>query len=141
MLAAGGHRHRRPGRLRGKTPQRVLSANLPLKPLGNLVRENWRVVGWRSNESFPACAFFLFFKNPQWRSVLAHQFHCFRSWSAQERQFKAIPKLWYHQLISHPSRTMLRVIINRLKPKAEEVLAEEQAGFRPGRNPVEQILQ
>ena len=35
-------------------------------------------------------------------------------------------------LISHPSKIMLRVIFNRLGAKAEELLAEEQAGFRPG---------
>ena len=29
---------------------------------------------------------------------------------------------------------MLRVILNRLKAKAEELLAEDQAGFRPGRS-------
>ena len=34
---------------------------------------------------------------------------------------------------------MLRVILKRLKTKAEELLAEEQAGFRPGRSTVEQI--
>ena len=41
-------------------------------------------------------------------------------------------------LISHPSKIMLRIILNRLKTKAEELLAEEQAGFRPGRSTVEQ---
>ena len=41
-------------------------------------------------------------------------------------------------LISHPSKIMLRVILNRLKDKAEELLAEEQADFRPGT--VEQIF-
>ena len=35
---------------------------------------------------------------------------------------------------------MLRVILNRLKAKAEELLAEERAGFRPGPSTVEQIL-
>ena len=35
---------------------------------------------------------------------------------------------------------MLRVILNRLKAKAEELLAEEQAGFRPGSSLVEQTL-
>ena len=35
---------------------------------------------------------------------------------------------------------MLRVIPNRLKAKSEELLAEEQAGFRPGRSTVEQIF-
>ncbi|GFR92326.1 endonuclease-reverse transcriptase [Elysia marginata] len=43
-------------------------------------------------------------------------------------------------LISHPSKVMLRVILNRLKPKAEEILAEKQAGFRAGRSTVEQIF-
>jgi hypothetical protein len=35
---------------------------------------------------------------------------------------------------------MLRIILNRLKSRAEEVLAEEQAGFRAGRSTVEQIF-
>ena len=35
---------------------------------------------------------------------------------------------------------MLRVILNRLKAKTEELLAEEQAGFRSGRSTVEQIF-
>ncbi|KAH3699575.1 hypothetical protein DPMN_074533 [Dreissena polymorpha] len=29
-------------------------------------------------------------------------------------------------IISHPSKVMLRIILNRLKSKAEELLAEEQ---------------
>ena len=40
--------------------------------------------------------------------------------------------------INHPGKIMLRVILTRLKTKAEELLAEEQAGFRPGRSTVEQ---
>ena len=43
-------------------------------------------------------------------------------------------------LISHTSKIMLRVILNRLKKEAEEHLAEEQAGFRTGRSTVEQIF-
>ena len=35
---------------------------------------------------------------------------------------------------------MLKVILNRLKPKAEEVIAEEQAAFRAGRSTTEQIF-
>ena len=38
-------------------------------------------------------------------------------------------------LISHSSKVMLKVILNRLKPQAEEIIAEEQAGFRAGRSP------
>ncbi|BFZ08471.1 hypothetical protein BsWGS_11510 [Bradybaena similaris] len=35
---------------------------------------------------------------------------------------------------------MLKIILNRLKPQAEEIIAEEQAGFRKGRSTVEQIF-
>ena len=36
--------------------------------------------------------------------------------------------------ISHPRKVMLKIILRRLKPKAEKIIAEEQAGFRAGRN-------
>ena len=41
----------------------------------------------------------------------------------------------YHtiSLISHPSKVMLRILLNRLKLQAEEIIKEEQAGFRAGR--------
>ena len=35
---------------------------------------------------------------------------------------------------------MLKVILNRLKPQAEEIIAEEQAGLRDGRSTTEQIF-
>ena len=44
------------------------------------------------------------------------------------------------RLFSHPSKIMPRVVLNRLKAKAEELLAEEQAGFRPGWSTVEKIF-
>ena len=37
-------------------------------------------------------------------------------------------------LISHPSKVLLKIILNRLKPQAEKIIAEEQAGFRAGRS-------
>ena len=43
-------------------------------------------------------------------------------------------------LISHPSKVMLKIILNRLKPQAEKIIAEEQAGFRPGRSTTKQIF-
>ena len=43
-------------------------------------------------------------------------------------------------LISHSSKVMLKVILNRLKPQAEEIIAEKQAGFRAGRSTTEQIF-
>ena len=43
-------------------------------------------------------------------------------------------------LISHPSKVILKVILNRLLPQAEEIIAEAQAGFRAGRSTTEQIF-
>ena len=43
-------------------------------------------------------------------------------------------------LISHGSKVMLKIILNRLKPQAENIIAEEQAGFRHGRSTIEQIF-
>ena len=40
-------------------------------------------------------------------------------------------------LISHYSKVMLIVILNRLKSQAEEIIADEQAGFRAGRSTTE----
>ncbi|GFR60387.1 endonuclease-reverse transcriptase [Elysia marginata] len=42
-------------------------------------------------------------------------------------------------LISHPNKIMLKAILNRLKPEAEKIMADEQAGFRPGRSTLEHI--
>ena len=35
---------------------------------------------------------------------------------------------------------MLQIILNRLKPQAEKIIAEEQASFRAGRSTTEQIF-
>ena len=43
-------------------------------------------------------------------------------------------------LISHPSKVKLQIILNRLKPQVEKIIAEEQAGFRAGRSTTEQIF-
>ena len=43
-------------------------------------------------------------------------------------------------LISHASKILLRIILNRLNPMVESILAEEQAGFRKKRSTTEQIL-
>ena len=44
------------------------------------------------------------------------------------------------RLINHSSKVMLKITLNRLKPKAEKIIAEEQAGFRASRSTTEQIL-
>ena len=43
-------------------------------------------------------------------------------------------------LFSHPSKIMLKIILNRLQPQTEENIAEEQVGFRAGRSNTEQIF-
>ena len=43
-------------------------------------------------------------------------------------------------LISHPSKVMLKIILNRLKPQAEKIIAKDQAGFRAGRSTTEEIF-
>ena len=43
-------------------------------------------------------------------------------------------------LISHPSKLMLKNILNRLKAQAEKIITEEQAGFRAGRSTTAQIF-
>ena len=47
--------------------------------------------------------------------------------------------LWFNHYV-YSSQVMLKVILNRLKPQAEEIIAEEQAGFRAGRSTTEQIF-
>ena len=43
-------------------------------------------------------------------------------------------------LISHSSKVMLKIILTRLTPQAEKIIAEEQAGFRAGSSTTEQIF-
>ena len=43
-------------------------------------------------------------------------------------------------LISHPSKVMLKIILNRLEPQAEKIIAKGQAGFRAGKSTTEQIF-
>ena len=53
---------------------------------------------------------------------------------------QAYRKMDVTSLISHPSKVMLKIILNRLKPQEEKIIAEEQAGFRAGRSTTEQIF-
>ena len=52
----------------------------------------------------------------------------------KQRQPQAILELSYIGLISHPRKIMIRLILNRLKAKAGELLADDQAGSKPGRS-------
>ena len=60
--------------------------------------------------------------------------------TSQERQPAAVPEPQTISLISYPSKVMLKIIPNRLKPQAEKIIAEEQAGFRAERSTTEQIF-
>ena len=62
--------------------------------------------------------------------VLSH--HLF-----QEKQPAAVPELPNNQPHQSP---MLKIILSRLKPQAENIIAKEQAGFRAGRSTTEQIF-
>ena len=43
-------------------------------------------------------------------------------------------------LISHPSKVMLKIILNRLKLQPGKIIAEEQTGFRARSSTTEQIF-
>ena len=47
---------------------------------------------------------------------------------------------WKISLISHPSKVLLKIILNRLKPQSKNLTAEEQAGFRAGKSTTEEIF-
>ena len=51
-----------------------------------------------------------------------------------------MPELPNDQPQQTPSKVTLKIILNRLKPQAEKIIAEEQADFRPGKNTTEQIF-
>ncbi|KAK2193963.1 hypothetical protein NP493_4g09017 [Ridgeia piscesae] len=49
-----------------------------------------------------------------------------------------VPPKYYYDYLSWA--VTLKILLNRLKPQAENVIAEEQAGFRPERSTTEQIF-
>ena len=57
-----------------------------------------------------------------------------------ERQFKAMSELSYHQPNQPFQQDHAPSYLQRLHAKAEELLTEGQAGFKPGRSTVEQIF-
>ena len=74
-------------------------------------------------------------ENGRSHGVTPYSYH-----TPKERQLPVVPELQTISLISHPSKVMLEIILNRLQPQAEEIVAEEQAGFRAGRSTTEQIF-
>ena len=43
-------------------------------------------------------------------------------------------------LISHPSKVIMKIILNILKKQLEKIIAEEQAGFSAGKSIAQQIF-
>ena len=43
-------------------------------------------------------------------------------------------------LISHPSKVIMKIILNILKKQLEKIITEEYAGFRAGRSTTDQIF-
>jgi hypothetical protein len=42
--------------------------------------------------------------------------------------------------VSHVEEMVATIILNRIRPKTEEILSEAQAGFRPGRSTVDELF-
>ena len=57
---------------------------------------------------------------------------------SKKGDFRNCSKYRTISLISHASKIMLKILLERLNPQAEYIISEEQAGFRKGRNAVEQ---
>ena len=51
-----------------------------------------------------------------------HSYH-----TPKERKLAAVLQL--QNLIRHPGKVMLKIILNRLQPQVDEIIAEEQTGF------------
>ena len=60
--------------------------------------------------------------------------------TSQEWLPAAVPELPNNQPHQSPKKAMFETMLNRLKPKAEKIIAEEQAGFRAGTSTSEQIF-
>ena len=43
-------------------------------------------------------------------------------------------------LISHASKILLQILLNRMRKKIEMELPDEQAGFRPGRSTADMLV-
>ena len=85
------------------------------------------LAGWSASKIYWLIAWFCLL--PIWTKYCHKIMKLFSGYSTSHQYVKSIT-----------SKIMLRVILNRLKKEAEEHLAEEQAGFRPGRSTVEQIF-
>ena len=58
----------------------------------------------------------------------------------EERQPPTLLELLHYSLVTHASKVMLRVIINRLIKQAGEITEEEHTSFQKGRGNIEEIF-
>ena len=75
-----------------------------------------------------------------WDLIVSVPDHCLSFYFPKKGNLQLCKNYRRVNLISHPSKVMLKIILNRLQPQAEEITAEEQAGFRAGRSTREQIF-
>ena len=61
-------------------------------------------------------------------------------YTSRERQPAAVLELPNDQPHQPPNKVMLKIILNRLKPQVEKIIAEEQAGLRAGRSTTDKIF-
>ena len=59
---------------------------------------------------------------------------------SKEMRFKIFSNYHTISLISHTSKIILLIILNRLSQQAEDILADEQVGFRKNPSTTKQIL-
>ena len=60
--------------------------------------------------------------------------------TSRKKQPAAVSKLPNNQPHQSPSKVMLKIVLNRMKPQAEKIIAEEQASIKAGRSTTEQIF-
>ena len=92
----------------------------------------WRECNHRSHDNLQQDLADRRMANPK-DPVLSHQTY-------QEDNLRQCQNYRTISLISHPSKVMLKIILNSLKPLMEKIIAEEQAGFRAGRSTTEHIF-
>ena len=61
-------------------------------------------------------------------------------YTPQKGQLAALPELQNYQTFQSFEQSHVEIILNRLKPQAEEIIGEEQAGSRGGRSNTEEIF-
>ena len=114
-----------------KTHTQTVPTYPDLGQVGSLLGTAWDTCDTHQENGLSSTKFFLFNRNSN--AADKHQNQTNNTKMNKGCNIKVF--LFYRtiSLISNPSKVMLKIILNRLKPQAEKIIAEEQAGFRAGR--------